>query len=185
MLSLHGTGPSKDPRGSRCLRAACHPCPAGRPAPAAPTSLAQGQHLLIPLALLGKDRSPQLDAHVFQELLPAQKRLPLRRHQRVEGGVGDLPVLQPSAESPLRGRPRPCLPPTLRGEYTPLMVGIVTTNWDDTQKAGAQAATLAAQAQEGQGLALVCGVDQPCPRDAQHPLHPHHQRETQTAPGRI
>lgn len=91
----------------------------------------------------------------------------------------------PAPSHPSEAGPGPGLPPTLRGEYTPLMVGIVTTNWDDTQKAGAQAATLAAQAQEGQGLALVCGVDQPCLRDAQHPLHPHHQRETQTAPGRI
>lgn len=73
--------------------------------PRPPTFLAQAQHLWVPLALLGHDGGAQLEAHVFQEPLPGHKRLPLCRHQRVEGAVGNLPVLRHSASH--RGAPAP------------------------------------------------------------------------------
>lgn len=101
----------------------------GQPArlcPLPPTSLAQVQPLEVPLALLGKDGLAQLDAHVFQEPLPGQKRLPLCWHQRVEGAVGDLPVLRHSDVSPPVTWGTSLSP---QGEQTPLSAPAHHLHW--------------------------------------------------------
>lgn len=137
-MSLPGPAPPI-PQLSGKTRPRLHPRP--------PTSLAQVQHLWVPLALLGQDGAAQLEAHVFQEPLPGHKRLPLCRHQRVEGAVGNLPVLRHSAShrgapAPTPGRAGPTPGSGLSpgagywvGSTHPLSVLTVRTNQESTPKA--------------------------------------------------